>query len=79
MNNSRYHTAGLRVLPHECAVIILSVFLEIIGKRKLSGWKPFRGTGAEKRAGYAVKTYEEVTVYMGIFRCDGGTAARTKS
>ena len=48
-------------------------------KRKLSGWKPFRGTGAEKRAGYAVKTYEEVTVYMGIFRCDGGTAARTKS
>jgi hypothetical protein len=53
-------------------------FLETIGKRNLFGWNPCRDKGAEKRAGYSVKIYEEVTVYMGIFRCDGGTTARTK-
>lgn len=48
MNNSRYHTAGPCVLPHECAVISLSAFGETVGERDLPGWKPFRDTGAGK-------------------------------
>ena len=79
MNNSRYHTAGLRALPHECAVIRLSAFGENAGEKKLFGPETIQGHGSGRKGSALCENItREVTVYMGIFRRDGGTAARKK-